>query len=73
MLDEPTTGLDSSTALALGRDLRTISNFGIPVLCALLQPSLELFSLFNKLILLHEGKVISSKVGNIHIDCILGP
>jgi hypothetical protein len=39
----------------VARILRVISKRGTPVLCALLQPSWELISLFDKLIILSEG------------------
>lgn len=58
LLDEPTTGLDSSTALGVGEALRTISRSGPPVCAALLQPSWELLNTFDRLLLLSKGQVV---------------
>lgn len=57
LLDEPTTGLDAGAALSVGRVLRNVSRFGVPVLCALLQPGNELLESFDKLILLVKGQI----------------
>ncbi|EIE25913.1 ATP-binding cassette transporter [Coccomyxa subellipsoidea C-169] len=56
LLDEPTTGLDSSTAQQV---VRTIGDFahmdGATVMMALLQPSPEIFRLFDDVMLLSDG------------------
>eukprot|EP01117_Protostelium_nocturnum_P006613 TRINITY_DN237_c1_g1_i1.p1 TRINITY_DN237_c1_g1~~TRINITY_DN237_c1_g1_i1.p1 ORF type:complete len:1431 (+),score=551.25 TRINITY_DN237_c1_g1_i1:149-4441(+) len=57
LLDEPTTGLDSSSSLDVGKCLKVLTGLGTPVLCALLQPSWELLSLFDTLILLSGGQI----------------
>lgn len=57
LLDEPTTGLDSGAAMNVGRCLRAISSLGTPVLCALLQPSWELVSMFDKVLIIAEGQI----------------
>lgn len=57
MLDEPTTGLDSAAALSIIHAMKTISSFGPPVLCSLLQPSWELLNLFHKVIILAGGEI----------------
>lgn len=58
LLDEPTTGLDSLTALGVGEALRAISRSGPPVCAALLQPSWELLNTFDRLLLLSKGQVV---------------
>lgn len=57
-LDEPTTGLDSSTALTLIGILKTYAeNQNKTVIASIHQPSSHLYFLFNKLLLLAAGKV----------------
>ncbi|KCV72529.1 hypothetical protein H696_00121 [Fonticula alba] len=55
-LDEPTSGLDSFTALAVMRVIRRISSEGCTVVSTIHQPSSDLFSLFDRLTLLHKGR-----------------
>ena len=56
-LDEPTSGLDSRAALVVMRVVKRISNTGRSVLCTIHQPSAELFSMFDRLLLLGKGGV----------------
>lgn len=46
-LDEPTTGLDSSTALEVVSGLRNIANQHRTIICTIHQPSQEIFQLFD--------------------------
>ncbi|CAH2217352.1 jg5661 [Pararge aegeria aegeria] len=55
--DEPTTGLDSSSAQKLMTLLRASAVQGKTVICTIHQPSSELMALFDKLVLLAEGRV----------------
>lgn len=48
ILDEPTTGLDASTALSLGKVLAALAEDGRLMLCSLHQPRPELLSLFHQ-------------------------
>ena len=57
-LDEPTTGLDSVTALNLIKLLNGLAESGKTVVSTIHQPSSELFSLFDKIILMVDGHVI---------------
>jgi ABC-type multidrug transport system ATPase subunit/ABC-type multidrug transport system permease subunit len=57
-LDEPTTGLDSSTALEVMCAIRNLANQNRTVLSTIHQPSGEVFSLFDSLLLLSEGRVV---------------
>lgn len=59
-LDEPSTGLDSSTALVIMRLLKTMTNKGRTVVCTVHSPSASIFRLFDKLLLLHSGRTIFS-------------
>ena len=55
-LDEPTTGLDSSSALATMRLCKKVARkSGIAVLCTIHQPATEIFLLFDTLLLLQKG------------------
>jgi len=53
-MDEPTTGLDSSASYDIMKSLRFVADAGIPVVVSLLQPSQELFNLFDSLILMDK-------------------
>lgn len=53
--DEPTSGLDSRAALVVMRALRNIVNTGRTVVCTIHQPSAEIFTSFDELLLLKPG------------------
>ncbi|XP_011311325.1 protein scarlet [Fopius arisanus] len=55
--DEPTTGLDSYSALVVVRTLRDVAARGRVVVCSLHQPASGLLELFHEVILLASGKV----------------
>ncbi|CDW81306.1 abc transporter family protein [Stylonychia lemnae] len=55
LLDEPTSGLDSSTAVKIAKILKNEAKLGKTVIATIHQPSSELFMLFDRLILLHDG------------------
>ncbi|KAG6442179.1 hypothetical protein O3G_MSEX002217 [Manduca sexta] len=55
--DEPTTGLDSSSAQKLVSLLRASAAQGKTIICTIHQPSSELMAQFDKLVLLAEGRV----------------
>ncbi|GAB4814284.1 hypothetical protein N2152v2_001330 [Parachlorella kessleri] len=58
-LDEPTSGLDSVTALSLCTTLRELTlTLSCTILCTLHQPSAKIFSLFDSLILLQNGRQV---------------
>lgn len=54
-LDEPTSGLDSRAATVIMRALRRIANSGRTIVCTIHQPSGEIFSEFDQLLLLQRG------------------
>eukprot|EP01100_Stratorugosa_tubuloviscum_P001488 TRINITY_DN132_c2_g5_i2.p1 TRINITY_DN132_c2_g5~~TRINITY_DN132_c2_g5_i2.p1 ORF type:complete len:1362 (+),score=679.08 TRINITY_DN132_c2_g5_i2:279-4364(+) len=58
LLDEPTTGLDSSAAMDVLKHIRILANAGMTVMCILLQPGPELFSLFDHVMILSQGKLV---------------
>lgn len=57
-LDEPTSGLDSFSAVQVCQVLKKVANAGASVLFTIHQPSSEIFSSFDHLILLHRGRVL---------------
>lgn len=57
-LDEPTTGLDSSIAYEVMAAVRNLANQNRTVICTIHQPSPMTYFLFDKLLLLAEGRVI---------------
>jgi ABC-type multidrug transport system ATPase subunit len=57
-LDEPTTGLDSSIAYEVMAAVRNLANQNRTVICTIHQPSPITYFLFDKLLLMAEGRVI---------------
>eukprot|EP00934_Nitzschia_sp_Nitz4_P007740 Nitzschia sp. Nitz4//scaffold217_size45653//33438//35463//NITZ4_007227-RA/size45653-processed-gene-0.21-mRNA-1//1//CDS//3329542246//7730//frame0 len=57
-LDEPTSGLDSFNAVQLCELLGKVAKAGSSVLFTIHQPSSDIFSAFDRLILLHAGRVM---------------
>ncbi|KAG7349282.1 ABC transporter [Nitzschia inconspicua] len=57
-LDEPTSGLDSHNALQLCQLLKRVAQAGSSILFTIHQPSSEIFSSFDHLILLNQGRVM---------------
>eukprot|EP00179_Madagascaria_erythrocladioides_P005209 CAMPEP_0198312416 /NCGR_PEP_ID=MMETSP1450-20131203/3790_1 /TAXON_ID=753684 ORGANISM="Madagascaria erythrocladiodes, Strain CCMP3234" /NCGR_SAMPLE_ID=MMETSP1450 /ASSEMBLY_ACC=CAM_ASM_001115 /LENGTH=678 /DNA_ID=CAMNT_0044015361 /DNA_START=101 /DNA_END=2137 /DNA_ORIENTATION=+ len=57
-LDEPTTGLDSFNALNVMYTLRKLASAGRTVVTTIHQPRSNIFTLFDKLLLLSEGRVM---------------
>ncbi|KAE9173689.1 ABC transporter G family member 36 [Phytophthora fragariae] len=54
-LDEPTSGLDARSAKLIMDGVRKVANTGRTVVCTIHQPSSEVFSVFNSLLLLKRG------------------
>jgi ABC-type multidrug transport system ATPase subunit len=59
-LDEPTTGLDSTTALQVILLLSSLARKGKTIISTIHQPSSELFCEFDRLMLLVDGRCIYS-------------
>jgi ABC-type multidrug transport system ATPase subunit len=57
-LDEPTTGLDSTTSLNLIRFLNKLAREGRTVISTIHQPSSEIFMEFHHIILMVDGNII---------------
>lgn len=59
-LDEPTTGLDATSAYQLVRTLKTLSIKGRTIIVTIHQPRSEIWALFNNLLLLSGGSPLYS-------------
>lgn len=57
-LDEPTSGLDSYTALLVVKLLLSQASLGKTIISTIHQPSSDIFYLFDKLLLMCDGKVV---------------
>ena len=55
-LDEPTSGLDSTAATSLVAALRSLADSGKTIVAVIHQPSQHVFSAFDDLLLVSEGK-----------------
>lgn len=55
--DEPTSGLDSFMAQNVVQVLKGLAQTGKTVICTIHQPSSEVYSMFDKLLLMAEGKI----------------
>jgi ABC-type multidrug transport system ATPase subunit len=57
-LDEPTTGLDSSTSLEVLSALRSLANQNRTIVMTIHQPSQDMFQLFDKALIMAESRVV---------------
>ncbi|KAM0673887.1 hypothetical protein GVAV_002725 [Gurleya vavrai] len=57
-LDEPTSGLDTMTALTIIRMLKELTKNNKIIILTIHQPSVEIFGLFDKLLLMTEAKTV---------------
>ncbi|KAB0792488.1 hypothetical protein PPYR_04282 [Photinus pyralis] len=55
--DEPTSGLDSFMAMNVVQVLKELAQLGKTVVCTIHQPSSELYEMFDKILLMAEGRV----------------
>ena len=67
VMDEPTSGLDASTALLVVSMLAQLAKSGKTVIATLHQPSSQMFEMFDKVLLLADGK--TAFLGTPH-DCL---
>ncbi|KAI2627787.1 P-loop containing nucleoside triphosphate hydrolase protein [Hypoxylon sp. NC1633] len=59
-LDEPTTGLDATSAYQLVRTLKALANKGRTVITTIHQPRSEIWDLFDNLVILTKGSPVYS-------------
>lgn len=57
-LDEPTTGLDSTTALDIIMNINELKKQDMTIICTIHQPSEEIMALFDKVIMLVDGQLV---------------
>ena len=55
--DEPTSGLDSFMAMSLVESMRDLADKGKTIVCTIHQPSSEIFEMFDRLVLMAEGRL----------------
>eukprot|EP00388_Colpodella_angusta_P039228 GDKK01046755.1.p1 GENE.GDKK01046755.1~~GDKK01046755.1.p1 ORF type:complete len:978 (-),score=280.35 GDKK01046755.1:296-3019(-) len=58
LLDEPTTGLDSKNAEDVCRVMSLLAESGLAVVCSIHQPSYRVLKTFDRLVLLHDGRLV---------------
>lgn len=58
LLDEPTSGLDSTTAQRIMTTVKAVANGGRTVVTTIHQPSSRLYDMFDKVMVLSEGRSI---------------
>jgi ATP-binding cassette subfamily G (WHITE) protein 1 len=58
ILDEPTTGLDSLNAENVVKALREMADDNKIVMTTIHQPSVDVLKMFDKVLILHEGKKV---------------
>ncbi|KAF2225379.1 hypothetical protein BDZ85DRAFT_272233 [Elsinoe ampelina] len=63
-LDEPTTGLDATSAMSIMRLLKTISDIGVTTVAIVHQPREEIFDSFDSVLLLADGKQLYTGLTN---------
>jgi len=66
-VDEPTSGLDSKMAEDTIRLLKRLAANGKLVICTIHQPSWSIFEQFDRLLLLHHGRVVYNGAGTEHL------
>ncbi|KAI9850392.1 MAG: hypothetical protein M1838_005725 [Thelocarpon superellum] len=59
-LDEPTTGLDATSAFQLVRTMKSLANKGRTVITTIHQPRSEIWGLFDRLVILTQGSPVYS-------------
>jgi ABC-type multidrug transport system ATPase subunit len=67
-LDEPTTGLDSFTATSVMETLRDLAQAGRTVISTIHQPNSDIFEMFDRLMLLAQGKIIYFNEARLSVD-----
>ena len=67
-LDEPTTGLDSFTAMSVVETMRELALSGRTIVSTIHQPSSETFETFDRLMLMCLGKIIYMNDSRFAVD-----
>jgi hypothetical protein len=72
-LDEPTSGLDSTIELEVMSAVRVLANQNRTCVSTIHQPSPEVFALFDKVVLLSEGRLIYFGPAKTAVDFFTAP
>jgi ABC-type multidrug transport system ATPase subunit len=64
MLDEPTSGLDSFTSYLIIKIMKDYALTGKTVIFTIHQPNTDIYELFDRLLLLVEGKLIYQSISS---------
>jgi energy-coupling factor transporter ATP-binding protein EcfA2 len=67
-LDEPTSGLDSFQALSVMESMRDLARNGRLVISVIHQPRSSIFNMFDRLLLLSEGRAMYSGLASEAVD-----
>ncbi|CAD7946781.1 unnamed protein product [Amoebophrya sp. A120] len=68
-LDEPTSGLDSYSASQLIHELKLLAKeLNAVIACTIHQPSSQLFKEFDRVMVMHRGRLIFHGLGNSYLD-----
>ncbi|KAF7829099.1 ABC transporter G family member 14 [Senna tora] len=68
LLDEPTSGLDSTTAMRIISTIKRLASGGRTVVTTIHQPSSRLYYMFDKVVLLSEGRPIYNGPASTALD-----
>lgn len=71
-LDEPTTGLDSHTATQVMKLLSKLAASGRTIIQTIHQPNSDIFTMFDRLMLLAQGKTLFFNDANLAVDYFSG-
>jgi ABC-type multidrug transport system ATPase subunit len=58
LIDEGTSGLDSGAAMSLMELLRNLANQGLPIIQSIHQPSNQIVSTFDKIMIISNGSIV---------------
>ena len=73
LMDEPTSGLDASNALQLMKMLNAFCASGRTLILSIHQPRMEIFNMFDRLVLMTRGEILSSGIPHQVIrDVLMG-
>ena len=67
-LDEPTTGLDSFTALQVMQTLKDLAIGGRTIITTIHQPNSDIYAMFDRLMLLAQGKIVYFNQASLAVD-----